>query len=243
MRSIVRFLMVNLFLLTVYSASAADILLYDQTGQPPRGNGAPDQNFEAVFDTNDSAIADDFVVTSATGWVVNRLNLTGSYSNNVGPADSVDIEFYPDASGSPDEANPICSFTGLPITVDSSGSFSTDLPGGCILPLGTYWFSHITNMDFGTSGQHFASNTDTVTGNEAHWKNPGDAFGTGCTTFMPAAACGVGGGAPPFDFLFSLEGMVLAQVQSIPTFSLSGLMLLILSLGLFARFRGSFIRK
>ena len=213
-------------------APAGSVVLYDQISLTPRGNGEPDQNFEAAYDIYDSEAADDFVVPSGLNWEIDSVNIIGSQSA-AGTAASVDITFYKDNGGTPGAAVSGCSYAGI-ATVDTGGSLSTTLPTTCVLSPGTYWMGHITNQDFATSGQHFFSNTDTVSGSEAHWLNPGDGFGTGCTTFSPAGTvCGVGGGAPAYDLLFSLGGQ--AQAVKIPSLNLFGLALMILSLGFFGR--------
>ena len=216
------------------------IVLYDQTTQTPSGNGAPDQNFEAAFDAYDSIVADDFVVTDADGWTITEVASVGTYSV-AGPATSVNISFHADVAGAPDPT-PVtgCSFPGVVPTSDTAGSFVLDLGAGCNLPAGTFWMAHQTNLDFngGAGGQHFFSNTQTVTGSEGHWINPGNGFGSGCTTFQPAGSvCGVGGGGTTY-FLFSLSGTVNlppAPPQPVPAANWYGLALLLLGMGFFGR--------
>ncbi|MFC3194519.1 hypothetical protein ACFODZ_09745 [Marinicella sediminis] len=227
------------------SGSPADVpfggpvVLYDQTGQPPSGNGAPDQNFEAAFDAYDAIVADDFVVTDPNGWNITQVSSVGTYSV-AGPAAGVSISFHADLGGSPDPT-PVagCSFPSVVPTTDTTGSFVIDLGAGCDLPAGTFWMAQQTDLDFagGAGGQHFFSNTQTVTGAEGHWINPGDGFGSGCTTFQPAGSvCGVGGGGTT-DFLFSVSGSVLAPTPALPVPAANwyGMALLLLGMGFFGR--------
>lgn len=213
-----------------------DIILIDQTDSPD-GNGVPDQDFEAAYDGYDAMGADDFVVTEPTGWTVNAMNTIGT-TGTPGTA-TVTITFYPDAGGTPDVANPVCSFPGI-VPVDTAGSFNIAFPSSCILPSdGTtvYWVSQFTDQNFGASGQHFWSGRSVVDGSESQWVNPGDGFASGCVTFMPAGTvCGVGGGLLQ-DRLFSLEGVlgggeVLPPPPAVPTFNRWGTA--ILALGLLA---------
>ncbi|TDR23161.1 hypothetical protein [Marinicella litoralis] len=213
-------------------------VLYDQTGAAPNGNGSPDQNFEAGFDAYDGFIADDFVVTDADGWLITQVNTVGTYSTT-GPATSTNVSFHADAGGSPDPT-PIagCDFPAATILSDTGGSFVIDLGAGCVVPQGTAWISHQTNLDFGAGGQHFFSGTATISGSEGHFLNPGDGFGTGCTTFQPAGSvCGTGGGAA-HDFLFSVSGSV-APPQGppplVPTLTWYGLGLMLLTFGFLGR--------
>lgn len=214
-----------------------DIILIDQTDSPD-GNGVPDQDFEAAYDAYDAIGADDFVVTDPTGWTVNAMNTIGT-TGTAGNA-TVTIEFYPDAGGTPDVANPVCTFPGI-VPVDTLGSFNIAFPASCILPSdGTtvYWVSQLTDQNFGADGQHFWSGRSIVDGNESQWANAGGGFGTPCATFMPAGTvCGVGGGLAQ-DRLFSLEGVLggggpdLPPPPAVPTFNRWGTA--ILALGLLA---------
>lgn len=193
-------------------------ILYDQTDNGS-GNGAPDQDFEAGYDTYDAEGADDFVVTDAEGWTVLAIDTIGTTG---GVAASVNINILDDNGGAP--GNVICSYPAT-ATVDTAGSLSTTLPTPCPLPGGnTYWLTQQTQQDFATQGQHFWSNRTVQTGNPGHWQNPGDGFGSGCTTFTPMTTCGVGGGTNP-DFLFAIRGVVgiLPPPPSVPALNSWGL--------------------
>lgn len=202
--------------------AAISAVLYDQT-DTPFGNGAPDQDFEAAFDVYDSFVADDFVVPSGRTWSIDGVVTVGTTS---GSANTVNVWFYPDNGGSP-AASAACTYTGLTSFTETAGSFVVTLPTPCDLSPGTYWMAFQTQQDFGTSGQHFFSNRAIVSGNEAVWQNPGDGFGTGCTSWSPAGStCGVGGGGPgvSYDFLFALTGQsIVPQIPSLNWVGLSGL--------------------
>lgn len=208
-------------------------LLYDQTDDP-QGNGYPDQDFEAGFDVYDSLGADDFVVSDSPGWTVEVVNTIGTQSSG-GSATSVDIAFHTDLGGSPDVSNPVCTYDGL-IPVETAGSFTITLPTSCALPSDgstVYWLVQQTNQDLGGgNGQHFWSGRNTISGSESHWANPGDGFGSGCTTFTPMSACGVGGGTS--DRLFSIGGTVggaaFFETEPVPTMGTIGLGVLALSM-------------
>ncbi|MEM9292280.1 MAG: hypothetical protein AAGD01_11415 [Acidobacteriota bacterium] len=213
--------------------------LYDQLGIPPAGNGAPDQNFEAGFDTYDAEGADDFIVTFPQGWVVQQVETTGTQSTG-GTATSVDVTFYADDSGFPGAA-PVsgCEFLGVVPTTQNLGAFVIDLPTDCNLPPGAYWVAIITNQDFaGGNGQHFWSNSTSQVNNGGVWRNPGDGFGSGCTDWDRMTTCGVGGGTNP-DFLFAVRGQegipgfgdAGPNPLEIPTLDLFGLLALFALLG------------
>lgn len=204
-----------------YNLGGTGTILFDQTGLPSV-NGAPDQNFEAAFDAYDSFAADDFVV-DGDGWSITQVDTIGTASNpapdNV--ADSISISFHADIAGAPDPVAIVdCEYTDLPITAQIDGSFTVNLTSPCDLTPGTYWVAMQTNQEFAVSGQHFWSSTQTVSGSEAHWLNPGDGFGSGCTTWSPGGSvCGVADGGNgaflSYDHLFSLTGTLLEDTDLI----------------------------
>jgi hypothetical protein len=224
----------------VTAPAGGDPVLYSQIDNPA-GNGVPDQDFEAVYDIYDTDAADDFVVPAGPdNWSVTQVFTPGAYTSGgvpggpAGPAASVDITFYADNAGLPGAA--VCSYPGL-VPADTAGAFFTTLPTPCVLPPGTYWLGQQTNQDVLTAGQHFWSNRSVQSNAGALWRNPGDGFGTGCTTFTAPGTCGaapgVGGGFP--DQLFQIDGfLVPAQsipAVTIPTLGTLGLLGLVLSLG------------
>lgn len=182
------------------------VVLYDQTDNAA-DNGSPDQNFEAAYNAYDCAGADDFVVTDPTGWTIEQVVTVGTQSIGGAPA-SVDVTFYANSPGGGDTDLPgavECGYPGL--TPAGNASFTLTLPSACILGPGTHWVGLVVNQDFGGSGQHFWSNRSVQTGNEGVWMNPGNGFGTGCTSWAPQTTCGTIGGSHP-DYLFQIVGQV-----------------------------------
>lgn len=212
------------------------IVLYDQAGTGT--NGAPVQNFEAAFDTYDSEVADDFVVP-AGGWTVDGLNFLTTAGDS--SSATFDVAIYPDAAGLPAGA-PTCTYAGLTAvsgTGPLGGTVELVLPSTCVLPEGTYWFAATANLDFGTGGQIFWSNfAEPAIGNPGVFRNPGDGFGSGCTTFTPTPTCLVGGGQP--NFIFQVIGVTgtgpetpAVQLPTLGQWSLVGLGVLVALGGLF----------
>jgi hypothetical protein len=165
-----------------------DSVLYDQTlsGSPV---GFISQNFTDFSSGAYNAVAaDDFVVTDASGWTVDQVNIGGVYFNGSGPADSFDVSIYPDAGGVPG-ATAACTYTGLSYT-GAPPSFSIPLSTPCDLPSGTYWVAAAANMAFGAGGE-FGWNTYSGfnLGANAQWQNPGGGFGTGCSSWSDMATC------------------------------------------------------
>jgi len=113
-----------------------------------------------------------------------------------------------DAAGIPGPPVPGCDYPAIVPDSDTLGSYVLTLAPACVLPAGTYWLVMQSNQDVNTAGQHFWSNRNAASNNPAMWQNPGDGFGTGCTSWTDFITCGVGGGVAA-DLLFSLEGTVL----------------------------------
>lgn len=173
--------------------------LYDQTGDDS-GVGLVAQNFESSFDAYDSTAADDFTVPDGEKWKIKEIDVTGTYFNGSGPADSFDIAIYKTKGSLPGKL--IAEYDGVH-PVDNLGSFVFELPKPLKVKPGVYWVAVHANMDF-TSGGEWGLETSTIVfKNPAVWENPGNGFATGCTTWTPVSDCvpGVTG-----DLLFALKG-------------------------------------
>lgn len=154
-------------------------VLYDQTGND-LGIGVVSQNFETSFDAYDSQGADDFTVPSGVNWRVQEVDVVGVYFNGSGPAVSEEVVFFKDRHGMPGKI--VADYT--LVGVDTAGSFAITLPGiGQKLKPGHYWVSVVANMDFNAGGEWAWEKQTTSEGEPAMWQNPGDGFGTGCTTW------------------------------------------------------------
>ena len=89
------------------------LTLYDQTDNAA-GTATSSQNFEPANDAFDDQTADDFVVPSGQIWNVEQVNVVGQYFNGTGPADSVNVFFYPNPSTLPG-ASAVCTFNNVAI--------------------------------------------------------------------------------------------------------------------------------
>jgi len=189
-------------------------VLYDQT-DAPAGAGWASQRFEPASSAFDCRAADDFTVPAPEiEWDVSSLVVQGAYVGGTGPTPLADVEFFADSGGQPGATS--CSYIGLvagvDFTDDGGGNLSIDLPSVCNLPAGDYWVSVRADMDQATGGQWLWQERSTQTGALFAWENPGDGFGTGCTSWSPANACG----ATAPDLLFALGGaQVPVELQSI----------------------------
>lgn len=171
-------------------------VLYDQT-LGAAGNGETSQRFGPANDTFSNEGADDFVVP-AGGWTVRSIDVLGVITvNPIPPANrgvinNVDITFYADSSGQPG-STVIASFNDVRPTIqDSLGDFTVNLPCEVNLAAGTYWLSVVVDEDLATFGQWFWETTADLSyfgTSFAHWRNPGMAFGNGCTDWTVRTAC------------------------------------------------------
>jgi PQQ-like domain len=173
-------------------------------------SGAPvsSQNFEAQYDAYDDQAADDFLVPVGHTWKVKQLIVLGHYYNGPGKAASENVSFYEDAGGLPGALE--ASFGGVVGKETIPGYFKINLPTTADLSGGTtgsgtvYWVSVQANMDFGSAGQWGWDDSANNFGFEAAWQNPGDGFGTGCTTWAHETDCL--GGSQPQSKAFTLKG-------------------------------------
>jgi len=158
------------------------------------------QDFEPASDPFDTQAADDFVVPAGDTWDISEVDVMGAY--NGGPAESFHVYFYQDSGGLPGAlvdsrlANP---YTGGP------PDFVITLTSPVTLTEGTYWVSVQSRQDSDPNGQWFWHNRDLQATAAAAWQNPGDGFGTGCTSWVTKILCAFLGQLAP-DQVFRLVG-------------------------------------
>ncbi|TDM08321.1 MAG: hypothetical protein C4K60_02290 [Ideonella sp. MAG2] len=177
------------------------VVLYDQNDNDA-GSGFTSQNFEADFDAFDNQAADDFVVPAGVKWTVKELVVTGAYFNGTGLMPSVNVTFYKSKGGKPGAVK--ADFPAVVPVDNGTGSLVITLPAKLSLKPGSYWVSVQANMDFSAGGQWAWQGRSVQANNPAQWQNPGDGFGSGCTTYGDMSTC-LGVSVP--DFMFSLNGV------------------------------------
>jgi hypothetical protein len=174
------------------------------------GVGISSQNFEASFDAYDDQAADDFKVPVGHKWKVKKVIVTGVYYNGSGPAVSENVFFYKKSGTLPGILK--AEFDNVVGVDNGTGSFTISLPSNAVLSGGltgsgkTYWVSVQVNMDFNSGGQWGWEGSLNTLGNPDAWQNPGNGFGTGCTTWGVETSCIGDFGQGPSK-MFALRGV------------------------------------
>jgi hypothetical protein len=182
--------------------------LYDQTDNQSNWGYAA-QDFESIYDDYDCEMADDFTVP-AGGWTINRVELSGFYSDGGGPLEGVNLWFHRDQAGWPG-SGPVCSYSGVVPTSNGAGSLSAgviavDLPTGCALAPGTYWLVAQIGMDFATGDRIYLTRRSMQSGYEAVWRQPGDGWETGATSWTRMTEIDPDDESTDPDMIFLLAG-------------------------------------
>jgi hypothetical protein len=173
-------------------------VLYDQTDNSS-GAAYTAQDFESAYDAYDAEAADDFVVTGT--WTIQQIYIGGGYWNGTGPAPAVNVWFYQDSAGLP--GTEVYSALNVPAVDDGVGNLTATLGAPAVLPAGHYWMGIQARMDFATGGQWGVTARTVQSNDAAAWRNPGNGFATGCTSWAGFMTC-LGAAGP--DLLFRLEG-------------------------------------
>lgn len=199
--------------LSAHGAAAGTVtVLYDQVSTQAVGY-ATSQDFPPPMDAFDSAAADDFLVADPAGWAIDRFDF-----NAPPPGDATfGVLIYPDAGGMPGPSA-LCTYGGLAAGLHGTGILRVPLPSPCALPQGTYWVSFFGEP--GTSlrwaAQFQIPEPPFFSGAPARWQNPGDGFGSGCTSWTNVQNCIASGDEDPITnfadaFQFRICGTVGAD--------------------------------
>jgi hypothetical protein len=125
-------------------------VLYDQNSGT--GSQAFFSDSLGFWPQNDDYLADDFTVPAGHSWRVKEVDVTGYYWDGPGPASSVNVLFWNDASGLPSTEPRIECDNLTPRAGLDSGSFQIQLPTSCKVNLkgggsgANYWVTVQANM-------------------------------------------------------------------------------------------------
>lgn len=176
--------------------------LYEQLGAGV--SSLPSQNFldfGAVVQT-----ADDFVVPAGDSWEISNVIAFGG-ANNSPTFTSATIVIYEDNLGAP--GNEIYNSGAIiPDSNPQDANLSFTLPTEVSLNSGNYWLSVYANLAFNPAAtQWFWTSQNGGIGEEPHFKDNFDLFGTGATDWTGVS---VAFGRPPLDQVFQVFGSIVA---------------------------------
>jgi hypothetical protein len=158
---------------------ASGAVLHDQLGPGGLDAEVNSQNFESSLNAYDDFGADDFVVPAGQVWKVDRVEVRGNRLGN--EAASANVFLFADGGTIPGAQ--IFSQSNVP---RGSGQTYPDLDLAISPPLitpGHYWISVQANLDFTGGHDWWWEDYPLQVGQPAAFKQPGDGFGDGCTTF------------------------------------------------------------
>jgi hypothetical protein len=172
-------------LLLASSANASEVLL-DQI-DPFSPESHPSQDFEPAFDEFDSTIADDFTVPTGETWAI-ELVQTGGKSRGPAIGNQARVAIYSDGGTQPGDV-----ISTVDVPAGGYPRMVMNIPSPPTLAPGTYWISVEALLAAGSNenpNQWFwAINDEGPFGAPAVFKNPGDGFATGCTSYAPRNQC------------------------------------------------------
>lgn len=192
------------------SASAEELYNQIDATSPQSINS---QDFNDANNAFDAMAADDFVVPTGETWRIDSA-LARGFKEGPGTATSANVTIFADVGGMPgaEMFSAVAPATGYP---HMNLAFT-----GPELPAGTYWFGVSTILDPGASPPfsqwHWAENSEPF-GNPAVYRNPGDGFTTGCTSFTLKSSCSFPTGAPAGPHLAPSQSFSLSGTRTVTT--------------------------
>lgn len=144
----------------------------------PNGDGVTAQEFGPTYDAYDTWGAADFKTRKCKP---NSVDIYGVVPGG-GSANGATVSIHKDASGVPGALKCTGSVTG------PGPDFNVPI-SGCGKLKGKFWLVGQVDQDFATQGQWFWATTDNQLLTDDLWQNPGNGFGTGCTTWGTLASC------------------------------------------------------
>jgi len=203
-------------------------VLWDQSDNESNTDIVSMDFIDVIFDTFDSRAADDFLIPEGFLWKVETVKVFGTFDGAAPDSlQSLDVVFFRDEGGFPGEIVRGCNYNDILPEDVNDPSFIINLPTPCNLTPGTYWMSVRANMLFIPNGQWFWNERTVQTLSPFVWENPGNGFGTGCTSYSYAIdECGTD--FP--DLTFQLVGQE-QLFPVVPALSTVGLIILSIAFG------------
>ncbi|MCF6348185.1 MAG: T9SS type A sorting domain-containing protein [Flavobacteriaceae bacterium] len=147
--------------------------------------------------------ADDFVIPDGSVWTINRVLAFGGV-NGAPVLDNATVVIYADDNGSPG-AEVFNSGTIVPLSDTDDANLNLPFAQTAELESGTYWLAVYENSPFNPGGnQWFWSSQAAVNGQESHFKDDINLFGTGAVDWTPTS---IAFGRIPADQVFQIFGV------------------------------------
>jgi len=160
-------------------------VLWDQLDPQGETYGTSAQDFEPDLDVYDAEVAGDFSLSEAA--TIDLVKFVFFYANASTESFPFNVAVYPDENGQPGETAIATSQTSA-CPPDANNVFEVSLIDPITLDAGTYWLGFQIKMEYSTSvaEQGYAQQRTTLDlTTPAYWRNPGDGFETGFTTWAP----------------------------------------------------------
>jgi hypothetical protein len=191
------------------AAKIPQVVLYDQYNS--EANTVTVSAKFSDLPSQNSDLADDFIVPSGQTWNVESIDAEGYYYGP-GPANSFNVFFYTDSGGLP--GTQIYSAANQP-WMQVGNTFTVNLPSPAVLTEGTYWVEIQANMTLNPFGAWYWWDRAVQSNGGAAWQNPGGAY-CACPTWLQKLICiPTAHGA---DQVFRLNGTLAthADAASVP---------------------------
>ncbi len=179
-------------LLLIFSVFATSLFAQVELYAPvnPSSGASTAQDFEAAYDIYDSQGAEDFIVPSGVTWYLDSIVIPGTYSATATTTCGIQFSIHNDNSGEPGST----VLFGDTVNSDLDGNGDGDITYVFSTPLaissGHYWIVANGRKNFASGGgQWYWVRDVNSTGYPALWKNPGNGFGSGCTSWVPMYSC------------------------------------------------------
>jgi hypothetical protein len=192
--------------LGVAPQAAGAVVLHDQLSGASTGEDRiSSQNFEPSLDEYDDLGADDFIIPTGTVWRINRVEIDGGRSGNTREAETANVFLFGDAGTLP--GGQLFSQLNVPRGSATYPDLDLSISDVPVFAPGHYWVGVQANLVFNPGANNwFWTDRAPQFGQPAAFRQPGDGFADGCTTFAARSACAYPGTEDVPDQAFRLSG-------------------------------------